>query len=313
MRILVTGASGFIGRNLLLGLPADAGAVATYHHDEAFPGFLRANDLARVEPLRIDLADTAAVASLPIAARRFDACVHLAANGDPAYSAHAPVEDLRANALATLNVVTHMQFGHFVYFSSGAVYDGLRGAVDPSRALAPVLPYAISKSAAERYVLHARKAGRIDTASVVRFFGAYGPYEAPRKIYGRLVRQFAFERAPRFVIRGDGRNLIDAMYVDDAVRAIRVLLEKARETRTFDLCSGTPVTLKDLVLTAARTFGVQAQVELSGEVPEYIEFHSTDRTMESEFGFKPAVALPDGLQRFRAWMSRHLKELPCPQ
>ncbi|HET7731206.1 MAG TPA: NAD(P)-dependent oxidoreductase [Usitatibacter sp.] len=313
MRVLVTGASGFIGKNVLLGLPAGASAVATYHRDAGFPAWLRGNGLASVEPLRVDLADTAAVAALDGRLKSFDACVYLAANGDPAYSAHAPVEDLRANALATLNTVTHMRFGHFVYFSSGAVYDGLRGDVGPASALAPTLPYAISKYAAERYVMHARKEGHVGKASVVRFFGAYGPYEASRKIYGRLVRQFAFERSPRFTIRGDGRNLIDAMYVEDTVRAVNLILARARDTRTFDLYSGAPLTLKDLVTTAADTFGLQAQVELSGAVPEYIEFRSVDRTMRDEFGFEPAVALRDGLQRFERWMTLQPKEMPCPQ
>ena len=304
MKLLVTGASGFVGRNVLLALPRDWEVVATYHRDASFPDFVRAHGLDHVAPLRIDLADGASVAAVAERFKSYDACVYLAANGDPAHSAHAPVEDLRANALAALEVVTNWTFGHFVFFSSGAVYDGLQGAVDPASALAPTLPYAISKWASERYVLHARKKGRIGQASVVRFFGAYGPYEAERKIYGRLVRQFAFARAPKFTIRGDGRNLIDAMYIDDTVRAIRSILDKARETRTFDLYSGQPLTLKDLVTRAARLFGLEAQIELVGEVPEYIEFRSTDRTMASDFGFEPAIELSEGLTRFRDWMAR---------
>lgn len=310
MKVLVTGASGFIGKNLLLSLGTGVEAVATYHRDASFPGWLTGNGLARVEALRIDLADTGAVVALGERMQAFDACVHLAANGDPAFSAHAPVEDLRANALATLNLVTHLRFGHFVYFSSGAVYDGLSGDVDPSSALAPTLPYAISKYASERYVAHAQKAGRIGKASLVRFFGAYGPYEAPRKIYGRLVRQFAVDRNPHFSIRGDGRNLIDAMHVDDTVRAIGLLLDRATGNRTLDLYSGAPLTLRDLVVTAADTFGLRAELELVGDVPEYIEFRSTDRTMEQEFGFKPAVGLRDGLKRFEKWISMQPKELP---
>jgi nucleoside-diphosphate-sugar epimerase len=211
---------------------------------------------------------------------------------------------LRSNAAALLNVVSNITVGHFIFFSSGAVYDGIKGPVNPGTPVNPTLPYAISKWAAERYVMHAKRTGHIKTATVVRFFGAYGPYEAPRKIYGRLVKQFAIERKPEFTIRGDGRNLIDAMYVGDTVRAIHAILAKEGESGIVDLCSGDPLTLTELVTMAARRFGVEPKIELTGEVPEYIEFRSNDRTMETAYGFKPGIDLDDGLGRFRAWLAR---------
>jgi nucleoside-diphosphate-sugar epimerase len=304
MKLLVTGASGFVGRNLLLALPRDWQVTATYHRDAPFPEWLRKRELAHVAALRLDLADAGAFAALDSKQRAFDSCVYLAANGDPAYSDHAAADDLRANAVAIVNALGACTFGHLLFFSSGAVYDGLQGAVGPESAVRPTLPYAISKWASERYVLHAAKKGRVGTASIARFFGAYGPYEAERKIYGRLVRQFAFAKSPKFTIRGDGRNLIDAMYVDDAVRAIRLILDRPGDNATFDLYSGRPLSLKDLVAQAAATFGLQAQVEYAGEVPEYIEFRSSDRTMEKQFGFRPSIELADGLTRFRDWMQR---------
>jgi len=92
------------------------------------------------------------------------------------------------------------------------------------------------------------------------------------------------------------------MYVDDTVRAIRLILDRPGDTATFDLYSGRPLSLNDLVTQAAATFGLQAQVEYQGEVPEYIEFRSGDRTMETQFGFRPSIELADGLTRFRDWM-----------
>jgi nucleoside-diphosphate-sugar epimerase len=302
MKMLVTGASGFVGRNLLAALPRDWAVTAAYNRDASFPEFVRKRGLSQVTPLRVDLSDAGAVAALDERQRSYDACVYLAANGDPAYSEKAPAEDLQANAASMVNVTSHCRFGHLLFFSSGAVYDGLQGTVNPSSAVKPTLPYAISKWASERYVMHAQRKGRIGTASVARFFGAYGPYEAERKIYGRLVRQFAFAKSPKYTVRGDGRNLIDAMYVGDTVRAIRLILDRPGKTMTFDLYSGRPLSLKDLVTQAAATFGLQAQVEYQGEVPEYIEFRSDDRTMETQFGFKPQVELADGLTKFRDWM-----------
>jgi nucleoside-diphosphate-sugar epimerase len=304
MKLLVTGASGFVGRNLLAALPRAWEVAAAYHRDASFPEFLRKRDLANVTPLGVDLADGGAVAALDEKQRSYDACVYLAANGDPAHSERAPADDLRANAAAMVNVTQACRFGHLLFFSSGAVYDGLQGTVGPASALQRTLPYAISKWASERYVMHAQKKGRIGTASIARFFGAYGPYEAERKVYGRLVRQFAFARDPKFAVRGDGRNLIDAMYVDDCVRAIRLILDRPGDTATVDLYSGRPLSLKDLVTQAAATFGLQAQIDYAGEVPEYIEFRSGDRTMETRFGFRPSIELADGLTRFRDWMQK---------
>jgi nucleoside-diphosphate-sugar epimerase len=302
MRVLITGASGFIGRNLLLALPSNWEVVAVYNLDTTFPRFLSERALTQVHALKIDLCDESIVESVEERFSVYDCCVYLAANGDPAYSVQEPQLDLRSNTLALLNVVSNWRFGKFVYFSSGAVYDGIRGNVTPKDALQPKLPYAVSKWAAERYVMHATDTANIEVASIVRFFGAYGPFEPGRKLYGRLVKQFALNKNPKFTVIGDGNNLIDAMYVDDTIRAILLILDKAETSKTFDLYSGSGITVSTLVKRAAQTFGLNAEIDYIGKVPEYIEFKPTDRTMEIDFNFSPEITLEDGLRRFYSWM-----------
>src|SRR4029453_6016727 len=86
------------------------------------------------------------------------------------------------------------------------------------------LPYAISKLASEEYIrFYADRRGAPANFINVRFFGAFGPYEPLRKITPRFLT--AVGRGDRdFTLRGDGRNLIDFMYVDDAVRGLLALV-----------------------------------------------------------------------------------------
>jgi nucleoside-diphosphate-sugar epimerase len=304
-RLIVPGASGFIGRNLVLSTPDDWEVVALYHTSADFARWVEEQGLRHVSALRCDLTDGQAVRDL--CARigaRFDTCVFLAANGNPAYSVEHPIGDLEANAVTLLHFLSHFEIAKLVYFSSGAVYDGLHGPVSPLVSVSPRLPYAISNWACEHYARAFAHQGRVGQYVNLRFFGAYGPYEPPRKIYTKLVRRFAFERLPQFTVRGDGRNYIDAMYVEDTMRAILSVLESEEGDLTVDLCSGTPLTIDELVRTAARTFGLEAEIEHTGQVPEYIDFTVSGEAMARLFGFRPQVSLEEGLQRFAEFLRR---------
>src|SRR5262249_45840169 len=153
-----------------------------------------------------------------------------------------------------------------VYLSSGAVYDGLSGAVTPASPLDPHLPYAISKLACERYVrFYAERRGAPASYVVVRFFGAYGPYEPLREITTRFLS--AVGRGDReFMLRGDGRNLIDFMCVDDTVRALLALVTDPAPVRaTVDLASGQPVSVNDVVAAMKRITGSGITIARDGK------------------------------------------------
>lgn len=304
MRTIITGAGGFVGKNLLLGLPRDYEILALDRSAD-LEDFVRSRGLSHVRAERGDLGERGWLERLAgdwgVEA---DAVICLAGNGDPAWSVEHPAEDLRDGALALLNFFSVFRARWAVYFSSGAVYDGLRGPVSPESPLDPRLPYAVGKLASEQYIKHFRKNGRIDEYVILRFFGAYGPFEPPRKIFTRLVKAFALERSSGFTIRGDGRNLIDAMFIDDTVRAVKAVLSGETRNLAADLCVGRPYTVRELVIEAARVFGIEPRIVTTGEVPEYIEFRPSPRRMEELFGFAPRVPLEEGLPI----LARHLEK-----
>jgi UDP-glucose 4-epimerase len=305
MKIVVTGASGFIGHNVLLRAPREWTVYAVYHSTPGLDAFVGQQGLTNVQPVRCDLLNESDVKAL---AKRIggrpDAMLYLAANGDPAASADKPRWDLESNTLAFVTCLEHCPADHVVYVSSGAVYDGLSGAVSPATAVSPRLPYAISKLASEQYLrFFAEHRGSVSSYVNVRFFGAYGPYEPARKITTRWLQALAAGQR-EFVIRGDGQNLIDFMYVDDAVDGFLTLVTARGQKLTVDFASGSPVSVNDVVRTMAATLGVEVVVRHEGQVAEYIQFHSVDSAMRERFGVTPSIAFADGLQRLTAFLGR---------
>jgi UDP-glucose 4-epimerase len=304
MRVIVTGAAGFIGHNVLLRAPRDWEIVAVARTAPALEAFVADRQLRHVRVVACDLTDAAAVRNLAAQAGKVDAALYLAANGDPAISAERPRWDFECNTVAPVTFLEHCPVDHLVYLSSGAVYDGLVGAVTPASHVAPRLPYAISKLATEQYVRFFSERRHVPRSYVnVRFFGAYGPYEPARKITTRWLLALAAGQR-EFTLRGNGENLIDFMYVDDAVDGLLRLVQASGTSATVDFASGAPVTINAVVRAMARALGVDVAIRHEGKTEEFIQFRSVDSAMRDRFGFTPSIAFDDGLRRLAAFVEQ---------
>jgi nucleoside-diphosphate-sugar epimerase len=299
MNLLVTGASGFLGRNLLLRAPADWRIVALYNRDDRFPRFLAGLNRPNIVAAQYDLASPGDVARFTREhGGKWEACLYLAGKVDIPWSVREPKNDLLANTLPVLNLLGLIRVEKIVYFSSGAVYDGNIGEVGPDAPVAPTLPYAISKLAIEHYIrfFHDRRRS-VGKYLIVRFFGAYGPYEAEHKIYTQLIRTLGIEKRDHYTIYGDGTNLIDAMHVDDAVEAVRRMLTGDRWNLTVNLAAGHPRRIDELVQAVGAALGVPAVKIQKGSV------RGSVREMRELFGFQPTIELADGVCRFRDFLA----------
>src|SRR4030095_6290017 len=103
MKLLVTGASGFIGRHVLLRAPQDWSIAAVYHRASDFPAFVREHRLSHVTAIAGSRTSASDAAALVERVGRADAALYLAANGDPAASAERPRWDLELNTSAVVN------------------------------------------------------------------------------------------------------------------------------------------------------------------------------------------------------------------
>lgn len=294
MKILLTGALGFIGRNFVLHRPKNWQVFALDKISDV--GFQ--NKCINTCFYKVDLTSKKDVQRLAKKIDvKFDACLFLAANGDPALSVPDPLWDLQMTTETLINTAAAFNITKLIYLSSGTVYEGNTGIVTSKTTVNPTLPYATSHQAAEQYTRFFQRTGKVKEYIVIRFFGAYGPFEPPRKIYTKLVKSLGAHQQPEFTIRGDGKNLIDAMYVEDAIKAFEKIILSKEKNLTIDLCKGDHYSITRLVKTAAKTFGLSVKIKYQGSVPEYNLFYASSEEFKKTYHFSPKTSLKDGLKK----------------
>ena len=290
MKLLIVGGSSFVGKNLILKSPTDWDVYATYHNDTAFPEF--AKNFSNVKPVELDLTKEESVDKLAKTIPDPDVIIYFAANSDPHKSVEFPVLDLKLNALGVVLILERVKCKRFVYISSGGVY------------LKTLLPYLFSKRAGEQYVkFFAEKKGF--NYAIIRLFETFGPYIPKRKIFRKLVEQFDTGNAD-FTIYSDGTNLIDTIYIEDIVSALLKVISSDK-TATVDLCSGHPISIRELVERVAKVYNITPNISHKGEAVENIYFAGDPKPMQKIFGFKTSISFEDGIKKWQEFKKKHGK------
>jgi UDP-glucose 4-epimerase len=309
-RYLITGGAGFIGSHLAEALIADGHTVRVL--DNFFNG--RPENLpAGVELIR---ADTTRQEAVKNALEEIDGCFHLAAIASVEYCRKEWLRSHAVNLSGTITIFDEVRKAQsrvgrilpVVYASSAAVYGNTRQVpISEETRTDPANAYGVDKLGCE---MHAAIGGRIHDLAVVglRFFNIYGPRQDPNSPYSGVVSIFCrriIEGLP-IEIHGDGTQLRDFVYVDDAVRALRRAMRLAvpREPKVFNVCTGTGTGIGKLAQIIAGIRGVPF-------APRYVPARIGDVQMSvgdpgkarRDLGFSADIELVQGLTRTLAAMS----------
>ncbi len=307
-RVIVTGGLGFIGSNLALRL-VDLGAEVTVI-DSQIPGC--GANVYNLEPaqglIRLINADLADPASYRDALARADVVFNLAGEISHVHSMQFPERDLQINALAQLRFVSTCsevaRKARVVYAATRQVYGVPKYLpVDEGHPIQPVDFNGVHKFAATQYHLMLTRAGMLD-AVVLRLTNVYGPRMALdvtcQGFLSTFIRRMVLGQ--QIEVFGDGKQLRDPVYVDDAVHAFLTAgVAPQQAYRSYNVGGPEAISLLDIAKLASRLGGCPEPV-LKPFPPERkpidIGSYRTDnRRITRELRWVPDIQFEEGLTR----------------
>lgn len=303
MRVLITGGAGFIGSNLAREMTL-AGHVVTVIDDLSTGHEENIRDLP-VEFHHSSILDEAAIDN---AVAGQDSIVHLAALGSVPRSIINPAATHEVNATGTLRVLESARragVNHVIVSGSSSVY-GLNTAMPKSERewVRPMSPYAVSKLAAEQYVLAHQTSYSMRTLAF-RFFNVYGPGQRAGHAYAAVIPTFidAALENKRLIVNGDGSNSRDFTYVGTVCRVLKDAVErKVSHPEPVNLAFGTNTSLLDLIEMLGLTTNTSPEVHFGpprpGDVPHS---QAANTTLRALFPDVVPVELQSGLEETTRW------------
>ena len=314
MRVMVTGAAGFIGSHLVDRLVAAGEEVIGV--DDLSSGRLanlsdaRRSNTGKFQFQRVDITSTA-ISDL-IARLKPELIYHLAAQVDVRKSVADPIHDAMINILGTLNLLDAAQKAgarKFVFTSSGGC---IYGEPDPSRLPVtedqvflpesmPESPYGVSKKVVLDYLRYFRAVKELEYTALA-LSNVYGPRQEPASevgLEGQVVAIFSRRMlgGRPATIYGTGDQTRDFVYVDDVVSAFMAARD-AGDGELLNVGSGQELSVNELYSHLARLTGTRTEPVYAAARPGELERIVVDASKAGQvLGWKPAVSLEEGLER----------------
>lgn len=316
MRILVTGAAGFIGSNfvrkLLTGAyPEFPDAEVTVLDKLTYAGnelnLAPIADSDRYAFVRGDICDGELLAEL---LPGHDAVVHFAAESHVDRSITGASDFVLTNVLGTqkmLQASLDAAVGTFVHVSTDEVYGSIsEGSWSEDFPLAPNSPYSASKAGSDLVALAYGTTFGMDVR-VTRCSNNYGPYQFPEKVIPLFVTNL-MDGIP-VPLYGNGLNIRDWLHVDDHCRGIALVLAAGRGGEVYNIGGGTELTNKELtgLIVSAMGYDWDMVTPVADRKGHDLRYSVDISKISAELGYTPAVPFEVGLADTVAWYQQNEK------
>lgn len=310
MKILVTGAAGFIGSHLCERLIGNGCTVVGVDNFDDFydPQIKRRNieDCVQVERFQLIEADIRdAVAMDEALGRGVDVIVHLAAKAGVRPSIAEPLvyADVNINGtMVLLEAAKKHAIGRFVFASSSSVYGNNEKVPfsEDDNVDFPISPYAATKKACE-LICHTYHHLCGTCITCLRFFTVYGPRQRPDLAIHKFVR--LIERGQPIPVYGDGSMMRDFTYIDDIISGAVAAIERCAGFNIYNLGESHPIMVNDLIAEIENALGKKAIKKHLPPQPGDVERTYADVTRAArDLGYRPKTDIRTGLARFAAWL-----------
>jgi len=328
MKILVTGAAGFIGFHITKSLLEMGYSVVCIDNFNSYYSTklkkdrvaeLRKINSGDLEFLEGDLVDAKFIKGV-FRNDTFSTVLHLAAQAGVRYSISNPMAYIDSNVVGFMNIleeVRQYKIAHFMYASSSSVYG--MNEKQPFETLdkvdSPVSFYAATKRSNELFAHTYSHLYQIPTTAL-RFFTVYGPYGRPDMAYYKFTN--AILNKEKIQIFNEGNMMRDFTYISDVVDAVISLMVKFPKLkqqqhsntnapfRIFNIGNNTPIRLLDFITEIEDALEAKADIDLlpmqQGDV---IETYANIDDLVSEIGKSPNVSIKQGIEKFVAWYKNY--------
>ena len=309
MKVLVTGAAGFIGMHCAKRLLERGDEVVGVDNLSAYYSVqLKKDRLAQLKHPEFSLAELDIAEEKPLgkvfAKHKPDRVLHLAAQAGVRYSLENPGAYIQANLVGFANLLECCRRhppGNLVFASSSSVY-GANTELPWSESQNvdhPVSLYAATKKSNELMAhVYSHLYGLKTTG--LRYFTVYGPWGRPDM--SPMLFASAILQGKPIQVFNHGDMQRDFTYIDDAVEGTLRVLDRPTRYAIYNIGNHQPVGLLDYIAALERAFGRQARLEMKPMQPGDVKATYADTAaLRAAVGFAPSTPLAAGLARFAEW------------